>query len=123
MPLLAADRGTRRAHRTCHQPRRSGHAFKADDSDGLIGDLARTLLDIHASACDAGVADPIKLSRWMIRFTFEDQDFFTADPVRYAAALGEPGLAAYRHEVRQRVEAGNTYLRGSRAGTPRRRRW
>ena len=28
--------------------------LKADDSDGLIGDLARELLDLHARACDAG---------------------------------------------------------------------
>jgi len=35
----------------------------ADDSDGLIGDVARHLLDLHAEACDAGVADAIKLAR------------------------------------------------------------
>lgn len=82
--------------------------LKADDSDGMIGDLARELLDIHACACDAGVADPIMLARWMIRFTLDDQDFFVADPVRYAGALGELGLAAYRRDVRQRLEAGDT---------------
>jgi len=81
--------------------------LKADDSDGLIGDLARELLDLHARACDAGNADPIKLARWMVRFRFDDQDFFEVDPVRYADALGELGLAAYRREVKQRVEAGS----------------
>ncbi|MDA8287189.1 MAG: hypothetical protein M0014_01850 [Actinomycetota bacterium] len=80
--------------------------LKADDSDGLIGDLARELLDLHARACDAGTADPLKLARWMVRFRFDDQDFFEVDPVRYADALGELGLAAYRREVTQRVEAG-----------------
>jgi hypothetical protein len=80
--------------------------LKADDSAGLIGDLARELLDLHARACDAGVADPITLARWMVRFGFDDQDFFVADPVRYADALGELGLAAFRREVAQRVEAG-----------------
>jgi hypothetical protein len=79
----------------------------ADDSDGLIGDLARDLLDLHVEACDAGVADPLKLARWMVRFCFEDQDFFEADPVRYATALGEMGLAAYHREVNQRREAGD----------------
>jgi hypothetical protein len=54
--------------------------LKADDSDGTIGDVARSLLNIHATACDAGVADPIKLARWMIRFTLDKQDFFVADP-------------------------------------------
>jgi uncharacterized Zn finger protein len=81
--------------------------LKADDSDGLIGDLARDLLDLHAQVCDAGVADPLKLARWMVRFRFDDQDFFEADPVRYAKALGEMGLAAYRREVKQRSEAGD----------------
>lgn len=88
-----------------------GHVVKvilrADDSDGLIGDLARELLGLHARACDAGNADPIKLARWMVRFRFDDQDFFEVDPVRYADALGDLGLAAYRREVTQRVEAGS----------------
>ena len=79
--------------------------LKADDSDGLIGDLARELLDLHARACDAGNADPIKLARWMVRFRFDDQDFFEVDPVPYADALGDLGLAAYRRDVKQRVEA------------------
>ncbi len=69
---------------------------KADDSSGMVGDLARDLLNLHATACDAGVADPVKLARWMIRFRFVDQDFFEADPVRYRAALGDAGLAEFR---------------------------
>ncbi|MDA8069807.1 MAG: hypothetical protein M0T77_14565 [Actinomycetota bacterium] len=69
---------------------------RADDSSGLIGDLARDLLDLHARACDSGVADPVKLARWMIRFRFVEQDFFEPDPVRYRKALGEKGLAEYR---------------------------
>jgi hypothetical protein len=69
---------------------------KADDSSGMVGDLARDLLGLHADACDAGVPDPVKLARWMIRFRFVDQDFFEADPVRYRAALSEVGLAEFR---------------------------
>lgn len=80
-----------------------GHVVKvimhADDSSGAIGDLAQRLLDVHAKACDAGVADPIKLATWMIRFRLVDQDFFEVDPVRYADALGERGLAEYRERV------------------------
>jgi hypothetical protein len=81
-----------------------GHVVKligrrADDSSGLIGALARELLALHARACDAGVADPVKLAGWMIRFRFTDQDFLEVDPVRYAAALGDAGLAAYRNAV------------------------
>lgn len=69
---------------------------RADDSSGLIGDLARDLLDLHARACDTGLADPIKLARWMIRFRFVEQDFFEPDPVRYRNALGGRGLVEYR---------------------------
>jgi hypothetical protein len=80
-----------------------GHVVKvimhADDSSGAIGDLAPRLLDIHAKACDAGVAGRVKLAAWMIRFRFADQDFFEVDPVRYANALGERGLSAYRKQV------------------------
>ncbi len=80
-----------------------GHVVKvimhADDSSGLIGDVAVELLRVHAKVCDAGAADPVKLARWMIRFRFEDQDFFEVDPVRYADALGERGLRAYRQAV------------------------
>lgn len=87
-----------------------GHVIKvilqADDSDGLIGDVVRDLLDLHAEACDAGVADPNKLARWMVKFRFDDQDFFEADPVRYAKALGEIGLAVLRTEVQDRRKAG-----------------
>ena len=49
----------------------------------------------------AGVADPLKLAAWMVRFGCEDQDFFELDPVRYAAALGELGLSAYRRAIAQ----------------------
>lgn len=76
----------------------------ADDSDGMIGDVARELLVAHALVCDAGVADPAKLARWMIRFGVDDQDFFTVDPVRYANALGERGLSAYRQEIVRRSQ-------------------
>jgi hypothetical protein len=80
-----------------------GHVVKvimhADDSNGTIGDLARELLYLHAEVCDAGVADPVKLAAWMVRFSCEDQDFFEVDPVRYASALGESGLAAYRRAI------------------------
>ena len=89
-----------------------GHVVKvighADDSDGVIGDLARELLDLHAEACDAGVADPVKVAQWMVRFCCEDQDFFEVDPVRYADALGEAGLAWYRGEIGRRRDRGDS---------------
>lgn len=83
-----------------------GHVVKviehADDSDGTIGDLARELLELHASACDSGVADPVRLAGWMVRFWLVDQDLFEVDPVRYRSALGETGLTAYRQAVAAR---------------------
>jgi hypothetical protein len=63
----------------------------ADDSDGLIGDVARDLLALHARACDAGVADPVDLAAWMVRFGFDDQDFFEVDPVVTRARSVNPG--------------------------------
>jgi hypothetical protein len=83
-----------------------GHVVKviehADDSDGTIGDLARELLELHATACDSGVADPVRLAEWMVRFWFVDQHLFELDPVRYQDALGETGLTAYRQAVAAR---------------------
>lgn len=81
--------------------------FRADDSDGMIGGLASELLELHALVCDVGVADPVKLARWMVRFCFDDQDYFQVDPVRYASALGEKGMLTYRREVQRRREAGD----------------
>jgi hypothetical protein len=86
----------------------------ADDSDGLIGDVARDLLALHARACDAGVADPVALAAWMVRFGFDDQDFFEVDPVRYASALGESGLAAYRDAVGERRDRDSFAVRYAR---------
>jgi uncharacterized Zn finger protein len=45
------------------------------------------------------VVDPVKLARWLVRFTLDDQDFFVLDPKRYVVALGETGLAVYRQEI------------------------
>jgi uncharacterized Zn finger protein len=42
----------------------------------------------------------------MVRFSFEDQDFFEVDPVRYAGALGEPGLAVYRGAIEEQHKDG-----------------
>lgn len=84
-----------------------GHLVKvlmhADDSNGQIGSLAQDLLEVHVTVCDTEVADPAKLAKWIVRFTFDDQDFFVVDPVRYATALGDTGLATYRSEVARRA--------------------
>jgi len=64
--------------------------------------------------CDAGVADPVKLAGWMIRFRFADQDFFEVDPVRYANALGDEGMAAYRQAIDAIDDAGSFAVRHAR---------
>ena len=83
-----------------------GHVVKviehADDSDGTIGDLTRELLELHATTCDSGAVDPVRLAAWMVRFWFVDQDLFEVDPVRYQMALGQEGVAAYRQAVAAR---------------------
>jgi hypothetical protein len=76
--------------------------LRADDSNGEIGCLIAELLELHGSACDVGVADSVKLARWMVRFTVDDQDFFVVDPKRYIGALGDTGLAVYRGEIDRR---------------------
>lgn len=40
----------------------------------------------------------------MVKFAFEDQDFFQIDPVAYVDALGDKGLATYRREVAKRSD-------------------
>lgn len=90
-----------------------GHVVKvirrADDSNGMIGDLAGRLLRFHEQVCAAGVADPKALAKWMIRFSFDDQDFFNPDPVMYAPALGEDGMAIFRSEVTKRVAGSSSF--------------
>jgi len=76
--------------------------LKSDDSSGMMGDVAHRLLAIHEQVALAGVAEPKTLARWMIKFGFDDQDFFTIDPVLYAPALGDKGMAAYRNAVAER---------------------
>lgn len=76
--------------------------FKADDSSGSIGGLVSDLLEVHERLCDSGVADPDALVRWMVKFGFDDQDFFAIDPVRYADALGDRGVELFRKAVEKR---------------------
>lgn len=78
---------------------------RADDSSGIVGDACRRLLNLHpAAAARAGVA-PSTLVKWMITFQFHGEvDFFELDPVAYAPALGERGLAKYRQQLAE-IEA------------------
>jgi hypothetical protein len=74
---------------------------RADDSSGIIGDACRRLLDLHPRLAAAANVPPGKLVDWMIKFQFDgDVDYFELDPVAYAPALGEQGMATYRARLR-----------------------
>lgn len=71
--------------------------MRADDSSGIIGDACRRLLELHPVVAAAAAVPAGKLIDWMFKFQFEGEvDFFTLDPVAYAPALGEAGVADYR---------------------------
>ncbi len=73
---------------------------RADDSSGIIGDACRRLLALHPQLAAAAAARASKLVPWMIRFQFDgDVDYFELDPVAYAPALGNKGIAAYRERL------------------------
>jgi hypothetical protein len=74
--------------------------MRADDSSGIIGDACRDLLELHPAVATRAKPLTGKLVDWMIRFQFDnDCDYFTIDPVAYAPALGELGMAAYRQRL------------------------
>ncbi|NYG55358.1 DUF6880 family protein [Nocardioides perillae] len=79
---------------------------RADDSAGIIGDACRRLLELHPQAAAAARTPVGKLIDWMIKFQFDDDgvDYFELDPVAYASALGDAGMAAYRKSLAE-VEA------------------
>lgn len=73
---------------------------RADDSSGIIGDACRRLLDLHPKAAAAANVPAAKLIDWMLKFQFDgDVANFELDPVAYAAALGEKGIATYRAKL------------------------
>ena len=74
--------------------------LRADDSSGIIGDACRNLLDLHPRAAALASRPYPRLVDWMIGFQFDNPcDYFTIDPVAYAPALGELGMAAYRRRL------------------------
>ncbi|MGI8870763.1 MAG: DUF6880 family protein [Mycobacteriales bacterium] len=80
--------------------------MRADDSSGIIGDACRALLDLHPKVAARARTPVAKLVDWMMTFQFANEcDFFTLDPVAYAPALGETGVATYRAKLAD-LEAG-----------------
>ena len=87
------------AHAVTHQALASAITViaRADDSSGIIGDACRRLLDLHPRTAAAARVPVGKLIDWMMTFQFNGEvDFFELDPVAYAPALGNTGVAAYR---------------------------
>jgi tetratricopeptide (TPR) repeat protein len=74
--------------------------MRADDSSGIIGDACRALLDLHPEVAARAKPPVAKLVDWMVTFQFDNEcDYFSLDPVAYASALGEKGLASYRAKL------------------------
>lgn len=73
---------------------------RADDSAGIIGDACRRLLALHPTTASAAAVPAGKLVDWMVKFQFDGKvDYFELDPVAYAPALGDTGMAAYRAKL------------------------
>lgn len=73
---------------------------RADDSAGIIGDACRALIDLHPRAAAAAEVPQSKLADWVYDFHFDDAvDYFVLDPVAYAPALGDKGLARLRTRI------------------------
>jgi hypothetical protein len=74
--------------------------MRADDSSGIIGDACRALIDLHPRAAARAHPPTARLIDWMINFQFDNEcDYFHLDPVAYAPALGDVGMAAYRKRL------------------------
>jgi tetratricopeptide (TPR) repeat protein len=74
--------------------------MRADDSSGIIGDACRALLDLHPTVAARAKPPVARLVGWMMTFQFDNEcDYFQLDPVAYAPALGEKGVAFYRAKL------------------------
>ena len=74
--------------------------MRADDSSGIIGGACRLLLELHPKVAARAHPPAGKLVEWMMTFQFDNEcDFFHLDPVAYAPALGEVGMASYRKRL------------------------
>ena len=79
--------------------------LRSDDSSGLQGIALQQLFDLHARAALMGSPDPGRLARWMVKTGFAEHGATRIDPVDYAEALGERGLAAYTRGVERHAAA------------------
>lgn len=73
---------------------------RADDSAGIIGSACRQLIRLHPLAAAAAAVPQVKLADWVYKFHFDEAvDYFNLDPVAYAPALGDKGIARLRELV------------------------
>ena len=70
---------------------------EVDDSDGSGGELLGRAVAIHVAAAEAAKPDPVSFARSLFARELEsDYGAFDGAAMRYANALGEPGLAEYK---------------------------
>src|SRR5699024_9212883 len=97
---------------------------RADDSAGIIGDACRRLLRLHPKTAHAAQVPAGQLVDWMVKFQFDGPvDYFVLDPVAYAPALGDKGVAAYRSRLDEVREALSPEPGGHAHDPCRRERW
>lgn len=99
---------------------------RADDSSGIIGDACRRLLDLHPKVAAAARVPAGRLIDWMMKFQFDGEvDYFELDPVVYARALGDKGMATYRAKLDEiRAALGPEPPESARRSVPdRHERW
>lgn len=98
---------------------------RADDSSGIIGDACRRLLALHPKAAAGARIRAAKLVDWMMKFQFDsDVDYLVLDPVAYAPALGDKGIATYRAKLDElRDELGPKPTGDQRWSSPHSHEW
>ncbi|MFJ8159359.1 hypothetical protein ACIRBY_00345 [Streptomyces sp. NPDC096136] len=73
---------------------------EVDDSDGVIGEVARELAEAHLEACRSARPDPAETAQWLVRHLLDELNHATDVDLRdYLEVLGEPGTARARELV------------------------
>ncbi|MEV6316161.1 DUF6880 family protein [Streptomyces sp. NPDC051776] len=88
-----------------------GEAYgEIDDSDGVVGQAADTVVEAHREACGVARPDPERLGEWLVGHVLGDGSGVTdLDPLDYAEVLGPSGLARLRQlaaDARRRRPSG-----------------
>ncbi len=95
-----------------------------DDSDGMVGDVLRSLQEIHLDACARARPDPAALAQRLFEGEMRSEfETFYGAAETYGELLGEAGLTEYRrlvHAAWDRLPPLGPGERDANAGT---RRW